>query len=72
MVNLSTRLKDLKTKNNVSQTDIANAVGLSLRGYQRYERGERKPDSDTLIKLASYFQVSIDYLLGCSDDPTRH
>ena len=71
MPDLSTRLKELKIKNNTSQTEIAEAVGLSLRGYQRYERGERDPSSAILQKLADYFDVSTDYLLGRTDDPTR-
>ncbi len=40
-------------------------------GYQRYEYGTRKPTSDIIIKLCNYFNVSADYLLGLSDDPTR-
>mgnify|MGYP002070628593 CR=1 FL=1 len=72
MVNLATRLIELKEKNNVLQKDIAKSVGLSLRSYQRYEYGERNPTSDILIKLADYFDVSLDYLVGRSDDPKRY
>jgi len=72
MINLATRLIELKEKNNVLQKDIANSVGLSLRSYQRYEYGERNPTSDILIKLADYFDVSLDYLVGRSDDPKRY
>ncbi len=72
MINLATRLIELKEKNNVLQKDIAKSVGLSLRSYQRYEYGERNPTSDILIKLADYFDVSLDYLVGRSDDPKRY
>ena len=66
---LATRLIELKEKNKVLQKDIAKSVGLSLRSYQRYEYGERNPTSDILIKLADYFDVSIDYLVGRTDNP---
>ncbi len=72
MINLATRLIELKEKNNVLQKDIAKSVGLSLRSYQRYEYGERNPTSDILIKLADYFDVSLDYLVGRSDNPNSH
>lgn len=72
MVNLATRLIELKEKNNVLQKDIAKSVGLSLRSYQRYEYGERNPTSDILIKLADYFDVSLDYLVGRTDNPNSH
>jgi len=67
-MSLSERLLQLKSERNLLQKDIAKDVGLALRTYQYYERGERKPDSDVLIKLADYFQVSLDYLVGRSDD----
>lgn len=72
MANLAERLVDLKEKNNLLQKDIARSVGLSLRSYQRYEYGEREPTSTILIALADYFDVSLDYLVGRSDDPARH
>lgn len=72
MANLSERLQLLKTEKNLLQKEIAKAVNISLRSYQRYESGERKPDSDVLIKLSNYFNVSVDYLLGLSDNPERH
>lgn len=72
MVNLATRLIELKEKNNVLQKDIAKSVGLSLRSYQRYEYGERNPTSDVIIKLCDYFDVSADYLLGRTDNPNSH
>ena len=45
---------------------------MSMLGYQRYEYGEREPSFQKLIALADYFDVSLDYLVGRSDDPTRH
>lgn len=72
MTNLSERLIQLKEEQGVLKKDIAKAVGISIMGYYRYEAGERVPNADVLIKLADYFNVSLDYLVGRSDDPTRH
>ena len=63
-------LDKLKTERNILQKDIAKSIGVSLRAYQRYEHGEREPSMSTLIALADYFNVSLDYLTGRSDDPT--
>lgn len=72
MATLTERLNELKSSREVLQKDIAKAVGLSLRTYQRYEYGEREPTASVLIAIADFFNVSIDYLVGRSDDPTRH
>ena len=71
MATLCDRLQQLKKNKNVLQKDISKAVGLSLRAYQRYEYGERQPTTDVLIALADYFDVSLDYLVGRSDNPER-
>ena len=72
MATLNERLVQLKNERNVMQKDIAAMLGLSVAGYQRYEYGTRQPTADVLIKLAEYFDVPTDYILGISDDPTRH
>lgn len=72
MANFTDRIQLLKVERNLFQKDIAQAAEISLRTYQRYESGERLPDTEVLTKLADYFNVSTDYLLGRSDDPTRH
>ncbi len=69
MPNLSDRLVELQQKHNLLKKDIANAVGVSIMGYYRYEHGEREPSSSVLIKLAELFDVSIDYLVGRTDNP---
>ncbi len=66
---LSKRLQELKIKKNILQKDIASSIDLPLRTYQRYERGEREPTTDTLIALADFFDVSIDYLVGRTNNP---
>lgn len=69
--NFSAVLKELRTKANLLQSDIADACKISVRTIIRYENDERIPDIDTAIKLADYFNVSLDYLVGRSDNPKR-
>lgn len=61
------RLRILRKKQKISQKDFAKILGVSNVVLSRYENGERKPDYDILIKIAEYFDVSVDYLLGKSD-----
>ena len=68
MPSLSDRLLALRVENKLLQQDIAKNNGIPLRTYQRYERGESEPVSSIIIKLANYFDVSSDYLLGLSDN----
>ncbi|MCL1789635.1 MAG: helix-turn-helix domain-containing protein [Oscillospiraceae bacterium] len=70
MSNLSERLKTLRKSRKLTQKQVAKDIGISERGYQRYEANE-KPLYDVLIALADYFNVSIDYLVGRSDNPKR-
>ena len=65
----SDRLIELKVAHNVRQQDIADAIGISLRGYQYYEKGTKEPTMSKLIALAKYFDVSLDYLVGITDNP---
>ena len=54
---------------NFLKKDIADAAGVSLMGYYRYEKGDRQPTADKIIALADFFNVSTDYLLGRTDNP---
>ena len=65
------RIIQLKQERKLLQKDIAAAAGLSLRGYQYYEKGQKEPTLSVLLRLADYFDVSMDYLVGRSDDPER-
>ena len=58
------RLKELRTEKNVPQSAVAEFLGITQPAYANYERGTRKPDPEILSKLADYFGVSVDYLLG--------
>lgn len=72
MTDFSSRIIQLKTERKLLQKDIAASIGLSLRAYQYYEKGQKEPTLSTLLRLADYFDVSLDYLVGRSDDPARH
>lgn len=72
MFNFGTHLKELRKSRNITQKQLAKDIGASERGIQQYELGERKPTYDMLIALADYFDVSLDYLVGRSDDPKRY
>lgn len=65
------RLKQLRLSRNLTQKQVYEAIGMSAIGYQRYEYGEREPAYQKLIALADNFDVSLDYLVGRSDDPQR-
>lgn len=57
-------LRFLRKRKGLTQTDVANFIGISQNNYSYWENGKVKIDNATLIKLADYFGVSIDYLLG--------
>ena len=71
-MSFSERLILLRTSRHLTQKQVYESVGMSAIGYQRYEYGTREPAFRQLIALADYFDVSLDYLVGRSDDPTRH
>lgn len=58
------RLKELRKVKGMTQCEVAKVIGYSSLSYARYEKGEREPDISTLCKLADFFVVSVDYLLG--------
>lgn len=66
------RLRDLRTQSNVSVANLCEAVGITKSAVSRFEHGKDNPNYNTLCALADYFNVSLDYLVGRSDDPQRH
>lgn len=58
------RLKELRKKKKISQLKLALDLNMNQNTISRYETMEREADYKTLIKIADYFDVSIDYLLG--------
>ncbi len=71
VMSFSDRIIQLKNERKLLQKDIASSIGLSLRAYQYYEKGQKEPTLSVLLRLADYFDVSLDYLVGRSDDPVR-
>ena len=61
------RLRILRENADINQEKLGKILGLSTSTIGMYEQGRRQPDNDTLIKVAEYFDVSIDYLLGNTD-----
>lgn len=61
------KLKQLREENNVSQSEIANFLNIKQNTYSQYETGKRQLPIDTLIKLAKFYKVSTDYILGLED-----
>lgn len=66
MSKFSERFKELRVNHNLSQQELASQLGISKSSVNMYERGEREPGLVTLEKIADYFNVDMDYLLGNS------
>lgn len=63
------RLRELRRKKGISQLRLSIELNLNQNSVSRYETGEREADYATLIAIADYFNVSIDYLLERTDNP---
>ena len=63
------RLKELREARGISQLMLAMELNMNQNSISRYETGEREADYATLISIANYFDVSVDYLLGRTDNP---
>lgn len=63
----STRLKELRIQNNLSQAEVAKVIQCSQVAYGMYELGKRKIPVDKMVELAKYYHVSLDYLAGLSE-----
>ena len=64
------RIYDLREDRDINQKTVAEYLGMDPTVYRRYEKGVRSVPVDVIIKLADYYHVSTDYLLGRTDDPT--
>ena len=70
MVNLGARLRTLRLERNITQTEMSKRVGVTKAMISSYELEQRQPSYDVLIKLAAYFGVTTDYLLGLDKSRT--
>ncbi|MFY0324950.1 helix-turn-helix domain-containing protein [Bacillus sp. YIM B13590] len=62
-MNFSTKLKKLRLEKKMKQQEVADKLGIARTTYASYEQGKREPDHETLIKIAEYYDVTIDFLL---------
>jgi len=62
-------LKDCRLKAGKTQVEMATVFNVSQNSYSQWETGKREPDNDTLSRIADFFHVTVDYLLGRTDDP---
>ena len=63
------RLKLLRTSHDCTKKQVSIFLNMSPEGYGYYENGTRSPSPETILKLADYFDVTTDYLLGRTDEP---
>ena len=61
------RLRDLREDFDMNQTQIAKIIGMSQTGYSKYETGENDIPTEILIKLADFYNISVDYILNRTD-----
>ena len=64
------RLKYLRQENNISQKQLADLFNISQQAVASWENGKNTPNPDAIVKLANYFDVSTDYLLGRNENDT--
>ena len=65
------RIRDLREDRDLTQRELAAALNCSQQVYSNYELGQRDIPTDILIKLSDFYGVSVDYILGISDNPNK-
>lgn len=66
------RIRELREDHDLNQTQVAHMLSMSQTGYSKYETGENDIPTAVLIKLAAFYDTSIDYLLGQTDEIKRY
>ena len=61
---MNLRLRELRIVRNIKQQELARVIGCSPGAYSKYDLGDREPSIDILSKIADYYEVSLDYLVG--------
>lgn len=69
---LGSRIRDLREKNDISQIELSKKLNISNTTLSQYESGKRIPSDEIKLKIADHFNVSIDYLLGRTDNPKEY
>ena len=71
METLSKNLMILRKKRGLSRDAVSKAIGISAKTYERYEKNERNPDAPVLVKLAGFYGVTLDQLVGLAPLPDQ-
>ncbi len=66
------RLRDLREDHDLKQREVAELLRCSQQVYSNYELGQRDIPTDVLIRLSDFYKVSVDYLLGLTNNPARN
>ena len=69
---MENRIRDLREYSDLTQQKLADAIGITQRKYSHLETGTQPLTDEILVRLANYYQVSIDYLLRQTDNPKRN
>lgn len=71
-MNIGERLCELRQEKGYMQKDVAEILNVAPNTLSGYEKNIRKPDTETIIKMAKFYNVSSDYLLGINEKPTNN
>lgn len=69
---LSQRLRDCRKKGNYTQREVSIYCDITEHAYQNYEAGRQEPKLSIVMRIAEFYKVSIDYLVGLTDDPAPY
>ena len=69
MKEVAKRIRELRKSMKLSQAEMGNIVGVKQSSLNRYEHGQSSPSVETLVRYADYFDVSLDYIFGRTDNP---
>ncbi len=65
------RLRDLREDKDLTQEQLVHILNMHKTTYTNYEQGKREPPFELIIRLAKFYEVSIDYIAGLTNDPRR-
>lgn len=71
-MSLGSIIRKLRKENGINRQQLADSLGITYHALAKYETDDREPDYNTLKKFADYFNVTLDYLLGLTNDPTPY
>lgn len=71
-MDFSERLKKSRIQKGLTQKNMGDALEMDAKSYQKYELGLREPSLERMVAIAHFLNVSVDYLLGLTDNPNSH